>query len=224
MKLYVYDHCPYCVKARMIFGLKDVAVEVVELLNDDEKTPIEMIGKKMLPILEKQVGQYVPESLDIIATIDQTASHGKSIVHTAPESEELNQWLKESRQYTYALAMPRWVAMGLGEFKTQSAIDYFTHKKYDSIGPFEQNLFITQDLINFAQNHLQRLEDLYQDGEYFWGDKLTWDDFHVFATLRCLTTVKGLEFPKNLDAYMNRLSEKSEVPLHWNKSLGKDLK
>ena len=22
MKLYVYDHCPFCVRARMIFGLK----------------------------------------------------------------------------------------------------------------------------------------------------------------------------------------------------------
>lgn len=25
MKLYVYDHCPFCVRARMIFGLKKSA-------------------------------------------------------------------------------------------------------------------------------------------------------------------------------------------------------
>ncbi|MDN5160564.1 glutaredoxin, partial [Escherichia coli] len=24
MKLYIYDHCPYCLKARMIFGLKNI--------------------------------------------------------------------------------------------------------------------------------------------------------------------------------------------------------
>ncbi|MGN6905595.1 glutaredoxin, partial [Neisseria sp. P0015.S010] len=24
MKLYIYDHCPFCVRARMIFGLRDV--------------------------------------------------------------------------------------------------------------------------------------------------------------------------------------------------------
>ena len=24
MKLYVYDHCPFCVRARMIFGLKNL--------------------------------------------------------------------------------------------------------------------------------------------------------------------------------------------------------
>ncbi|POU69340.1 glutaredoxin, partial [Pantoea sp. PSNIH4] len=27
MKLYIYDHCPFCVKARMIFGLKNLPVE-----------------------------------------------------------------------------------------------------------------------------------------------------------------------------------------------------
>ena len=27
MKLYIYDHCPFCVRARMIFGLRDVAVD-----------------------------------------------------------------------------------------------------------------------------------------------------------------------------------------------------
>ena len=46
MKLYIYDHCPFCVRCRMIFGLRDVAVEEVVLANDDETTPIGMIGSK----------------------------------------------------------------------------------------------------------------------------------------------------------------------------------
>ena len=36
MKLYVYDHCPFCVRACMIFGLKNLPVELVVLANDDE--------------------------------------------------------------------------------------------------------------------------------------------------------------------------------------------
>ena len=40
MTLYIYDHCPYCVKARMIFGFKKQPVRIKTLLNDDEKTPI----------------------------------------------------------------------------------------------------------------------------------------------------------------------------------------
>ena len=54
MKLYIYDHCPFCVRARMIFGLRDVAVEEVVLANDDEATPIGMIGSKQVPICKKK--------------------------------------------------------------------------------------------------------------------------------------------------------------------------
>ena len=54
MKLYVYDHCPFCVRARMIFGLKNLPVELVVLANDDEATPIGLVGKKVVPILVKE--------------------------------------------------------------------------------------------------------------------------------------------------------------------------
>ncbi len=46
MELYVYDHCPYCVRAMMIFGLKNIPFKKHVLLNDDEETPIRLVGKK----------------------------------------------------------------------------------------------------------------------------------------------------------------------------------
>lgn len=61
MKLYIYDHCPFCVKARMIFGLKNIPVELNVLQNDDEATPTRMIGQKMVPILQKDDSRYLPE-------------------------------------------------------------------------------------------------------------------------------------------------------------------
>ena len=39
-KLYIYDHCPFCVKAEMIFGLKNLPFERIILLNDDENAPL----------------------------------------------------------------------------------------------------------------------------------------------------------------------------------------
>ena len=69
MKLHVYDHCPYCVRARMALGLKGIPFEMRVQLNDDEATPISMIGKKMLPILEDAEG-FMGESLDIVAKVD----------------------------------------------------------------------------------------------------------------------------------------------------------
>ena len=66
MKLYIYDHCPFCVKARMIFGLKNLPVELVVMLNDDEETPQRLIGQKMAPVLQKKDGSAMPESMEIV--------------------------------------------------------------------------------------------------------------------------------------------------------------
>lgn len=223
MILYSYDHCPYCVKARMIFGLKQVPFELKTLLNDDEKTPISMVGKKMLPILQKDDGTYLPESLDIIDYIDHLPEFGEPIVNASHQSQELSDWLGFSRRYTYALAMPRWVNMGLEDFATPSATQYFIRKKQDSIGPFSANITLTKELILYAQGHLQKLEQIISSGPYFWGSELSIDDFHVFATLRCLTTTKGLQFPPKIEAYMSRMSEASGVDLHWSRALGEDI-
>lgn len=33
--LYVYDHCPFCVRVRLAFGLKNIKHEIKFLANDD---------------------------------------------------------------------------------------------------------------------------------------------------------------------------------------------
>ena len=220
MKLYSYDHCPYCVKARMIFGLKNIPIEVKTLLNDDEETPISMIGKKMLPILQKENGDFLPESIDIISYCDQLSKFGEPIVGESKNDERLTSWLSQARNYHYALAMPRWVKMGLKEFATESAIEYFTKKKVNSIGPFKESMDKTSELIEMAQEHLPELEEIIIGAPYFWGESLSIDDFHVFASLRCLTTTNGIRFPEKIEKYMNSLSQSSKVPLHWDKAVG----
>lgn len=104
MKLFVYDHCPFCVKARMIFGLKQIAVELVILANDDEATPIRMIGKKMAPILQDG-DQYLAESMDIVAHIDGM-SGARSLF--GPSNSRLAKWNQDVTAPLYSLAIPRW--------------------------------------------------------------------------------------------------------------------
>ena len=215
MKLYHYDHCPYCVKARMIFGFKNVPLQLEALLNDDEETPIGLVGKKMVPILIKEDGAPMAESLDIIHYIDNKE---EATVQASRGDEGLNLWLKQVRSYHYPLAMPRWVKMGLPEFQTPSAVEYFTVRKEDYIGPFAEHLENTDQLIAQANEHLLVLEKLIQ-GEVFFWEKLSLDDFHVFSALRCLTTTKGVQFPEKINAYTNRISAQSGVELHWERAL-----
>lgn len=48
--LYVYDHCPFCVRVRLALGIKNVKHNLHFLANDDVKTPTSLVGKKIAPI------------------------------------------------------------------------------------------------------------------------------------------------------------------------------
>lgn len=46
MKLYSYEHCPFCVRPRIIIGLKSLDIPLIYLANDDEQAHLDRIGKK----------------------------------------------------------------------------------------------------------------------------------------------------------------------------------
>ncbi|HDR1925567.1 TPA: GrxB family glutaredoxin [Pasteurella multocida] len=215
MELYVYDHCPYCVRAMMIFGLKNIPFKKHVLLNDDEETPIRLVGKKVVPILVKEGGTAMPESLDIVKYID--AHYGEAILQTAvrPEIEAL---LAEITSYSNYLLMPRFVKLDLAEFATQSAIDYFTKKKTDYVGDFTQHFNNTPTYLARLTQDLEKLSALVM-GETSLNQHLSFEDILVFPLLRNLTCVKGLRFPARLEKYIKRLSELSKVGLYTSQAI-----
>ncbi|APB80005.1 glutaredoxin, GrxB family [Pasteurella multocida] len=215
MELYVYDHCPYCVRAMMIFGLKNIPFKKHVLLNDDEETPIRLVGKKVVPILVKEDGTAMPESLDIVKYID--AHYGEAILQTAvrPEIEAL---LAEITSYSNYLLMPRFVKLDLAEFATQSAIDYFTKKKTDYVGDFTQHFNNTPTYLARLTQDLEKLSALVM-GETSLNQHLSFEDILVFPLLRNLTCVKGLRFSARLEKYIKRLSELSKVELYTSQAI-----
>ncbi|HDR1161430.1 TPA: GrxB family glutaredoxin [Pasteurella multocida] len=215
MELYVYDHCPYCVRAMMIFSLKNIPFKKHVLLNDDEETPIRLVGKKVVPILVKEDGTAMPESLDIVKYID--AHYGEAILQTAvrPEIEAL---LAEITSYSNYLLMPRFVKLDLAEFATQSAIDYFTKKKTDYVGDFTQHFNNTPTYLARLTQDLEKLSALVM-GETSLNQHLSFEDILVFPLLRNLTCVKGLRFPARLEKYIKRLSELSKVELYTSQAI-----
>lgn len=210
MKLYIYDHCPYCTKARMIFGYTNTALELITLDNDDEKTPISLVGQKIVPILELSKDQVMPESLDIIDKVNELSGN-KALDKTIPD-EELISWLQESRNYVYKIAMPRWVKADLEEFRTQKAIDYFTKKKEDYIGSFEAHLKNSETLFNMAHEHLNVLENFIS--RYIDTKKPTLSYINLYASLRCLTIAKEITFPEEVLKFMKQQESLSKVSFH----------
>ena len=144
MKLYIYDHCPFCVRARMIFGLRNLTVQLDYFLNDDDASPTALIGTKQVPILQKVDGSYMAESLDIVRYID-TLSGSQRIDETI--RPEVQTWFDHFNNLGNLLITPRIPKLKLPEFATQNAIDYFIDKKQDSIGSLEQHLAKTAHYI-----------------------------------------------------------------------------
>ena len=103
MKLYIYDHCPFCVRARMAAGLFGADVEEVVMANDDEATPIGMIGAKQVPILQKEDGSFMGESLDIVRYLDREGRLKNEI------RPEIQAWLDKVGSYNNKLVQPRTV-------------------------------------------------------------------------------------------------------------------
>jgi glutaredoxin 2 len=209
MKLFIYDHCPFCVKARMIFGLKNLPVRLVTLLSDDEATPISMIGKKMAPILQKDDGSYLPESMDIVRYVDNLDDRPLLTGKTNPAIAD---WLQRVGGYSAKLLLPRIANADFEEFATDSARQYFTHKKQASIGDFSEHLANSADLIAELETDLQALSSLIVTSEAVNGS-LSEDDIQLFPLLRSLSIVAGVTLPENVEAYRNRMAQLSDVPL-----------
>jgi len=209
MQLYVYDHCPFCVKARSIFGLTDTPLELAIILNDDAATPTAMIGRKMAPILDRD-GAYIGESMDIAAHIDALSGGG---VLSGPRNPQVSAWIEEASATLYRLAMPRWAAAPLAEFATPSARAFFTRNKEAIVGPFADRLGETDALVALMDERLAALAGLIRSPDAVNGT-VSEDDIHLFATSRALSIVRGITYPAAVEDYRRAMAARMRVDLH----------
>ena len=176
MKLYIYDHCPYCLKARMIFGLKNIPVELHVLLNDDAETPTRMVGQKQVPILQKDDSRYMPESMDIVHYVDKL--DGKPLL-TGKRSPAIEEWLRKVNGYANKLLLPRFAKSAFDEFSTPAARKYFVDKKEASAGNFADLLAHSDGLIKNISDDLRALDKLIVKPNAVNGE-LSEDDIQLF--------------------------------------------
>lgn len=217
MKLYVYDHCPFCTRARMAAALRGVATELVYLPNDDEDTPIRLIGAKQLPILQKEDGSHMGESLDIVRYFYRQDS---SALDEAVRPE-IQAWVDAFGDWGYHLIMPRDVQLGLPEFAAESSVAYFKGKKEAWLeASFEQLLQETPRYLAQAQEALHALNGLIApNADYVNGTHLSMEDILVFPLLRNLSMVKGATYPDNVAHYVRAMSQAAKIPLFFDRAV-----
>jgi glutaredoxin 2 len=194
----------------MIFGLKDVACEIITLPNDDEETPTRLVGKKMLPVLITESNKVIGESLDIVKYIDET--YGLSVL-TVSDDSAIEKWMEEATKLIFQLTVPRWASSDFEEFRQNAARQYFVNKKEAFFGPFPFLLEQTETLVNEINTKLEVLEVLLKTQERESGH-FSLTDIRLFPLLRSLSIVKEIHWPPGVDAWRRDMAERSRVNLN----------
>lgn len=212
MKLYVYDHCPFCAKARMIFGLNSLPLELSFILENDVDTPTKLVGKKMTPILEKADGSHMGESMDVVHYVDSQYG-GEPIVTPVGENSPIKTWHDAIVKTIFTLSIPRLGSIDLPEFATPEARAAFKTRQTKNFGDFDEIFSRTGELVQDVEEQLVKLDPLLAEREH-----IDADDFVLYPTLRSLSIVKGVNYPANVKRYMERMEQATGVNLYFDQA------
>ncbi|EJF88916.1 glutaredoxin 2 [Bartonella tamiae] len=215
MKLYYYDHCPFCVRTLMLAHYKNIDVEKNILQNDDVETCMRLINSKQVPILEFDDKTAIAESLEIAHIFDEIGTKSQSVLPQTDKEKIITSHIFSASKSIYALLFPRNVKAGLPEFSTQSAINYFQTKKEKLLGmTFDEAIKQTQIHKKSVEKMLKTLPNLPEKKE-----NLKWDDVMIFPHLRNLTIVKDLYIPETVKDYIEHISHLTNVHLYFDRAL-----
>ncbi|WAJ69225.1 glutaredoxin 2 [Catenovulum adriaticum] len=211
MKLFVFDHCPFCLKARMAVGYKNLPVAIEYLQNHDVQARIDKVGANTVPILQTENGNYIAESLDIVEYLDR--SDGQPQLLDSTQSTQINRWLSQASEASNTLVFPRWLKIELPEFASQEAKDWFEKNKTRMIDMSFESAFEQSNLaIENMHSVLQRLDFLQLPSDR--NNQLSYDDINLFPFLRNLTVVKGLKFPNKVAEYIDQVAKLTRIKLY----------
>lgn len=239
--VYVYDHCPFCVRVRLALGIMNVKHNVHFMANDDIPTPTKLVGKKIAPIFEIPEDDFIMmESLDIIEKVASDDRFGApEQIKPATGRSDIKGWQKSVQVMLRTLQRPRYVATGLlPEFQQLDGRHAFIknhqlppYEKAEWKGdgseenpgmPMDEKLKLYAEamakdpttLIEDLNAKLVELDDMVFSEHYCSEGGLSMDDVDLWARLRSITIVKGVQWPEKLGNYMRNLSELGDVPLY----------
>lgn len=203
MKLFMFEHCSLCFRVRMTAALKRLHLQETVVLDDDSETMIGLVGKRVIPILVKDDGQPMLESMDMVSYIDGI---GEPVL-SGHEREEIAKWAKNVVSKTGPLTMPRYPLLGLPEFGTAAALDHYNLRKRKTYGDFVELRAKTRKYIKELMPDLEELDRLIESPTAVNG-KLSVDDVRVLPLLRSAAVVRGFRFPPRVRAYFEAMMDR----------------
>lgn len=205
MKLYIYEHCPFSARVRMIFGLKKIPIETWVVMEGDAETPTRLVGRKVVPILEMDDGTAMAESMNIIRYVD---AQFPPICLVEPVRADVDDWCKEAQFTVSRLAIPRMTRSAFKENATDAAKAAYIAREQRAVGDLDHLMARTPELAAEAARLLAKLELLIAD----W-DALSETDLVLYSQLRSLSIVKGIVFGPKTRRFVNGLAMRGGVRL-----------
>ena len=203
MRLYMFEHCSLCFRVRMTAALKRLHLQETVVLDDDTDTMVDLVGKRVIPILVKDNGQPMLESMDMVAHIDAIGDP----VLTGPARAEVAAWAEAIVDKTAPLTMPRYPLLGLPEFGTVAAQDHYHVRKRKRFGDFVELRANTRRYLKDLEPDMEALDRLIESPTAVNG-ALSLDDVRVLPLLRSAAVVKGLRFPPKVRTYFETMMER----------------
>ncbi|RQW64747.1 glutaredoxin 2 [Vibrio viridaestus] len=213
MKLFVFEHCPFCIKAMMTANFKKLDVEFEYIQNHDVDARIEKVGANMVPIVQKPDGSYMAESLDIVKYFDEF--NGEPTLLPGQKQAEISAWNQSVAGVEGPLVHPRWMHITLPEFGSAEAKAWFTKNKSAMISmSFEDAIAKTDIFLPKMNQALESIDFLTLPSEN--GNQLSYDDVNFYPTLRNLTVIKGIKFPPRVKQYVDEVTALTQIPVYYD--------
>jgi len=203
MQLYMFEHCFLCFRVRMTAALKRLQLQETVVLDDDSATMIGLAGRRVVPILVKDDGKPMLESMDMVDYLDGLGAR----ILTGRQRGEVGACSERIRARLPRLAQPRYPLLGLPEFATIAALDHYTLRKRRTLGDFVKLRAHTRRYIDVLMPDLEALDDLIDNASGVNGE-LSLDDVRVLPLLRSAATVKGLRFPDKVQGYFATMMDR----------------
>lgn len=210
MKLYFYEHCPFCARVQLALGLKQIPYEKAVVMEGDAATPTRLIGKKAVPILQKLDGAHMGESLDIVHYVDQIGYPKR--FDGAPDAP-IEDWIESAWGLALKLFIPRFTQGDFAELATPAAREAYRAREERAFGDLDELMRRSQEYIVQMQPLLAQLDGLLQG-----RDEIGISDIKLWPILRSLSIVEGLAFPAAVRGYMERLSREGGVALLFDQA------
>lgn len=206
MRLYHYVHCPFCIRVRMALSYLKLDYQSIILPYNDEKTPLDLTGVKMLPIMEIN-GSNINESLEIISQLD--TNNKLKTKECLSDYPEIEQNLHKLGSDIHSLAMPYFI--WTPEFDNNSRA-YFQSKKEKKRGPFKDLVKRREQFESTLNKTLESLNHIFEKKVDHNNINLT--DILYASHMWAMYIVPEFQFPEHIHNYLQSVKKACEFDYH----------